>query len=284
VDVPDLEGVFRKIDRAAEHLNALNKAAEDFFKAEFHGVYELYGETNSQRTKHLFRVKLLQPLPLLEWGLIVGDAVHCLRSALDQLAWSFSTDRGDHTAFPISITERDWVTKAPAAMWGIPKPLIAAIDESQPYHRGDAADAEPLAILRSLSNTDKHKFIPVTALVPDSAEWNITGTRGMASYEQIVLKTGRVFEDRAVIADMKFVPDDSGLEPEVEMYGHIAFRVAFGKTGVPSAIAGRPLMPAMGEIGAAVGDVLKRFDDALGGGPIKTQLIAHESANPLPGA
>lgn len=279
--VPDLEGVFRKLDRAMEHLNALNRAAEGFFKEDFHGVYELYGETDSHGTKHLFRVHLLKRLPLLEWGLIVGDAVHCLRSALDQLVWSFSDDPDGNTAFPIYELRKEWVTRAPVAMWGVPQSLIAAIDESQPYQRGNASDAaaDPLAVLRTLSNTDKHRFIPVTALVPDSAEWNITGTIGMASYGTVKLKTGRAFEDRAIVADMKFVPDDSGLEPEVEMHGHISFRIAFGKTGVPQSIAGQPVTPAIAELGSAIDDVLKRFDKVVGG-DIAAQLAAHISANP----
>src|SRR5579864_4919392 len=136
----------KKLDRSLEHLNSLKEHAEGFFGKDFYGVYRLHGETNSQRTKHLFRVELLQPLPLLEWGVIVGDAVHCLRSALDQLAYALSVDPDGNTAFPIWRTEKDWVTQAPAQTWGIPEPLIAAINKTQPYHRGDAAHSHPLAI------------------------------------------------------------------------------------------------------------------------------------------
>jgi hypothetical protein len=267
----------KKLDRSLEHLDALNKHAERFFGEDFYGVYRLHAETNSRSTKHLFRVELLKPLPLLEWGIIVGDAVHCWRSALDQLAYALSLSSDGNTAFPMARTEKYWVTQAPAAMWGIPEPLIAAVDKTQPYHRGDAAHTHPLAVLNSLSNTDKHRFIPVTALVPDSAEWNITGMQGMASYGSINLKTGRVLKDGAVIADMKFVPDDSGLEPQVQMNGHIEFRIAFGEAGVPSAVAGRPVVDAMGDIGEALLEVFRDIDEA-----VKAHLASHMQSPPSP--
>jgi len=279
--VVDLEGIFRKLDRAVEHLDALNETAERFFEDSDDEIYALHGETNSQRTKHLFRVELLQPLPLIEWGLIVGDAVHCLRSALDQLAYSFCGDPDGNTAFPISRTRKEWVTKSPAMLWGIPDPVTAVIDRAQPYHcgEGDKAEAHPLAVLNTLWNTDKHKFIPVVALVPASAEWNITGTQGMASYKEVRLKAGRVFEDRAVVADMSFVPDDSGLEPQVEMHGNISFNVAFGKTGVPKSISRKQVIPAVAALGERVEAVLRDLNTALGG-TVAEQLAALQRRDP----
>lgn len=259
--MPSLEGVFKKIDRSLEHLNTLNQHAEAFFEEHGDNVYVVHGDANSQRTKQLFRPELLVEFPLLYWGIIAGDAVHCLRSALDQLAYTLSLSPSDATAFPICTTEKDWVTQAPAMYWGIPKPLIAAIDQSQPYHSGDAAHSHPLALLRTLSNTDKHRYVPVTALIPSDAEFTVLGTQGIKSHGGVTLKS-RVFEDGAIFAEASIVPDDSGLEPQMQMNGRLTFRIAFGKTGVPSALAGKPLMPAFGDLGKAVQQVIVDISDA----------------------
>jgi hypothetical protein len=261
--MPDLMPVFRKIDRSREHLEALQDSAKRFFDEHGDSIYRLHGESNSQRTKHLLRVELLRPLPTVEWGVIVGDAVHCLRTALDQLVFTLSLDPDDNAAWPVCRTEKEWVTKAPAMLWGVPKPLIAAIDRSQPYHRGNAANEHPLAILNSLSNTDKHKFIPVVALVPDDPEWELISTQGMESHGEVRLKAGRLLEDGAVVLEISFVPDDSGLELQMQMNGRMAFRVAFGKSGVPAAIAGKPLLPAFGEMGDAVQQAIADLHEVI---------------------
>lgn len=266
--MPKLTGIFQKIDRSLEHLNTLNESVEGFFEEHGDRIYIVRGETNSQRTKHLLRPQLLVEFPLLYWGIIVGDAVHCLRSALDQLAYTLSLSPNGDTAFPICTSEKDWVTKAPAMTWGIPKPLIAAIDQSQPYHRGDAANSHPLALLRGLSNTDKHREIPVTALIPSDAEFVVRSTKGIASYGRITLKS-RIFEDGAVFAEVKIVPDDSGLEPEMQMDGVLTFQIVFGRTGVPSAIAGKPLMPAFKALGEAVQQVILDISGAAGEVPTR---------------
>jgi hypothetical protein len=263
--VPPLLAVFKKIDRAIQHLNHLNATVEEFFHAQdFYGLFRVHGETNSQRTKLLLRAELLQELPFVEWGIIVGDAVHCLRSALDQLAWTLSLDPDKNTAFPICRTRKEWYTQAPAALWGIPEPLVAAIKRSQPYHRGDAAHTHPLAILGTLSNTDKHKFIPVTALVPDLMEWGITSTQGIAKTGTLKLKTGNPLETGAVLAELPIEVDGSGLDPQVQMDGEVTFRIAFGRgPGVPSALQGKPLIPAMGDLGEAVNEVLRNIDEEV---------------------
>jgi hypothetical protein len=110
----------------------------------------------------------------------------------------------------------------------------------------------------------------LTAIVPSDAEFEITETQGLASHGEITLKSGRVFEDGAVIADMEFTPDDSGLEPQVQMNGNISFRIAFGKTGVPDAIRGRPLSETFTDLGNAVVEVIENVHKA-----VRAYITAH---------
>jgi hypothetical protein len=128
-------------------------------------VARLNGETNSQRTKYLFRVEEVIEWPKLQWGIAVGDAVHCLRSALDHVVYGLATRPDSNTMFPICRTKKEWVTKAPAMYWSVhPAGVVAMIDEVQPYHDGSVASNHPLALLAALSNRGQgvpDEFLPV---------------------------------------------------------------------------------------------------------------------------
>jgi hypothetical protein len=263
---PNVMPVFAKINRSVEHLDALNEACKRFFEEQGEGLYRINGKPNTQRTKYLLRFEVLQPVPVVEWGVIAGDAVHCLRTALDQLTYELSLDPDNECGFPICRTRKDWETKSPAMLWGVPQDLIAVFDKSQPYHRGDDAHAHPLAILNTLSNTDKHRTIPIVALVPDEAEFEVVATQGIASHGKISVQSGRLLENDAVVAEIRFKPDNSGLQPQMHMNGNLGFRIAFGKgPGVPGAIARKPLMPTFGKMGEAVKQVITDLHEVIKG-------------------
>lgn len=237
-----LDGCAAKIDRSREHLEAIDRRAQRFYEEDPDGIYRLHGKANAKRTKCLFRIEFTREFPFAEFGIMFGDAVHCLRSALDQLVFTISDDPDSMaSSFPVARTRRDWVVKAPANVWGVSDSLIALIDQAQPYHRGNHADSHPLAILNTLSNLDKHRFIPVTALVPDSAEARVTGTQGIKSHGEFILKTGRPAINGAVVGEISIVPDKSGLEPQVQMEGNLSFVIGFGKPGMPTSIVGKPI-------------------------------------------
>ena len=254
---PNVMPVFGKLNRAEKHLDTLDEACKRFFGEKGETFYRIGGKPNSQRTKYLLRFEVLQPIPSVEWGVITGDAIHCLRTALDQPVYELSLDPDKNCGFPVCRTRKDWETRAPAMLWGVPKDLIACLDKSQPYHRGNTAHAHPLAILNTLSNTDKHRTIPIVALVPDQAEFEIIATQGIASHGEIRLKSGRLLEDGAVVAEISITTDDSRLQPQMHMNGRLGFRVAFGEgTGVPNIIARKPLHPVFIEMGEAVKQVI----------------------------
>jgi hypothetical protein len=261
---PQILAVVLKLGRAQEHLETLRERAEGFFEEDTNGLYRLRGELNSQGTKLLFKVVMLRELPVVEWGVIAGDAIHCMRSALDQLVYQYSAFPDENTAFPIFRTKKGWYTRAPAMLYGVPETVIAVLHGAQPYHRGDAANSHPLAILSSLSNADKHKAIPVMAVAPRAAETKVTSTQGIASHGAFNLKTGRPLKEGAVIADMSIKPDKSGLSPEVQMDGEISFDIAFDEGSfVPSSIVGRPFPIVHNEIAGYVAKLLVEFHEAV---------------------
>jgi hypothetical protein len=130
-----LLGCLFKVDRSIKHLNELNEAGMDFSKTNLgrgKGIV-LYGETNREGTKCFIKADVQVRIPTLEWGVLVGDIVYSMRSVLDQAVWLLSSDRGKWSTFPVCSTEKDWVTKSPGQLWGVPEPFVAIIKSSQPY-------------------------------------------------------------------------------------------------------------------------------------------------------
>ncbi|TQJ51842.1 hypothetical protein [Phycicoccus sp. SLBN-51] len=108
--------------------------------------------------------------------LMVGEAIHHLRSSLDNLivlladrsaGRRLTAKEASHLQFPITSTP-DSFAKSKRRLAGLSDDYINRIEEVQPYHLltyalGEAAgippEREPLAELRELSNHDKHRRI-----------------------------------------------------------------------------------------------------------------------------
>jgi hypothetical protein len=201
-------------------------------------------EGNSQGTKIL--VKIDQPIdfPAVEWGIIIGDAVHCLRSALDQLVSSLWTDPTNaRTRFPICRTEREWIVDAPAMYWSVPPAYVAVLNRAQPYHRGNKASEHPLAILNALWNLDKHEAIPAIALSTRDVRIEPVGAEGFPGWERLKFRThpGRALKQGAVLAEASY--RDVEIEPNAKVYvnGHFSVGIAFGQIAQASIISGKPV-------------------------------------------
>ena len=247
-----LAACLAKIQASEDHLYRFQQATERFFEGK-NEVAPLTAELNPQRTKYVFRVEDVIEWPAVEWGIIIGDAVHCLRSALDQLVYGLAREPGKRTAFPVCLTEREWVTDAPSRYWSVRPVFVRLIDKAQPYHRGDAASEHPLALLSALSNLDKHRTIPTIALVPDNNKGEILSKQGIANWPRIRFKTGAIYEPGAVVAEAKIVPDQSGLEPQMQVKITSTFDVAFGRIpGAPSLRNKRVLSTFNDEIGTPI--------------------------------
>jgi hypothetical protein len=88
-----------KIDRARKHTEDLEAEIRAFWAADPYEI-EMVGTPFASRC--FYRVKRIAALPE-SIPLIVGDAVHNIRSALDHFAWAAVSpqERGVHTYFPV---------------------------------------------------------------------------------------------------------------------------------------------------------------------------------------
>ena len=109
------------------------------------------------------------PLPD-EYPLIVGDAIHNLRSALDHAAWQMVPDsfkattdenRLRYIAFPISraVTDKDWAGMVTNALPSTTDEQRAIVKRHQAFNSPLAPGQwHPLAGLRDLDDMDKHRL------------------------------------------------------------------------------------------------------------------------------
>jgi hypothetical protein len=258
-------GARLKFRAMAEHMDRLDEAVEGWLEGKTE-VAALLGKANAQRTKYVFTVEDVAPHPAEEWGIILGDAVHCLRSGLDQLMWGMSDpdERGQRTQFPICLSKREWATTAPAMYRGASEGFIKLLDKLQPYHRGDvnAARDHPLAQLMALSNLDKHRAIPAITLVADQTEAAVLATEGIEKWEALRFFEGQPYEKDAVVAEAKIVPDDSGLEPKMDVKVEASFDIGFGVIKPSPTITHKPVHGVLYEIASYVARILDLMADA----------------------
>lgn len=162
-----LDGPRAKIGRAEKHLDEFDAEREKWVKS---SPYAILPYSNTDKTEWTVRLHRMDTPVKAErdvWGLIIGDYVHALRSALDQLVWQLVTVANKRTlskederriAFPI-------VTTHPKAFWELTTvqhlrlEQALVIEDFQPYRAIGMEKTTPLADLHALWNADKHKVI-----------------------------------------------------------------------------------------------------------------------------
>lgn len=216
----------------------------------------LVGEFEPDASDYVFRVA--GDSPVRELGLLIGEAVHQMRSALDNLVWALVWHRGGQpsreTAFVISSTESGWQRattpgkKDPTRgdkLRGLSVDDRTLIQALQPYHRGPVSPigwvSHPLAQLQFFSNTDKHHILQPTfyaidwpsgfqtaqeasqLVVPDN------DTTGIVDWVNV--STGFAHGDSTEVL-RAHVPNP-GPNPKMRVAGGFTLRVAIGYLGRP---------------------------------------------------
>lgn len=159
---PSLDGPMAKVERANFHYTQVVEAWHDIIGDS--GTYSYSVEIEDDGRKHTYgAVKFPTVDPA--WGLVLGDAVHNLRSALDHLAWQLVRANGAKpsraTQFPIH-GEAGGVRIA----GGVDPDALALIEQVQPYHGRD--EGENLRLINALDIMDKHRYLIVTAMAVGS--------------------------------------------------------------------------------------------------------------------
>lgn len=221
-----------KLDRASHHLDSLDAKVREWRKRE---TYRYVSHFDSESGKQLANIVFTEPIPA-EFRLIIGDCLHNLRSALDNLVYELALayvgidplpeHRARALEFPIfgdrGMEERECRNKIGC----IHPDAQTAIKELQPHIRGDEFASDPLWKLHQLSNMDKHRVPHVTQVAV--AAWadfldapHLPGT--------ISINLGP-FEDGTQIASYApHVSVDEGFDPKVDVDPLLTLGIVFGK-------------------------------------------------------
>lgn len=259
-----LAGVVAKFNRAKQQFDVLRHEIGSFSDQDPEPHFSRgYFDTNTWEWIERFQIR--EPPPL-RWGVMLGECVHNLRSALDHLVCQLTLLDGGtmddyaQTQFPIaSKCEAQFERMADARIPGLSKWHRAMVKRAQPYRAGDLAWKHPLAILAELSNADKHRLINPTYSIIKSDTGKVldrlaTGYEGDGSspvHSWWMLKQGSRLEHDA--AWFRIVFDRAALpEPvKVEMGGNLRLGIAFGEVGLDA--------DSYRHIGEYVWVILERF-------------------------
>jgi hypothetical protein len=168
-------GARLKVIRAYHHFKTLNGKIDRALKGQRNGVL---GGYESDGREYVYRADIRWQPPE-DWGLIFGDAIHNLRSALDHVVYDLvirnqqvSTTK---TEFPIYADPNLYKAPGEAAkkLAGVDPTDQKFIEQAQPYHASQPK-YHALWVIRALDIIDKHRTL-LPAL-------SISSLRGYGAY------------------------------------------------------------------------------------------------------
>jgi hypothetical protein len=158
--VASLDNPRAKLRRAEAHLEALNEVARAYGEREPCRIVE---EPDPDCHGLRYRLVEIREEPPEGLGVIFGDLLYNLRSALDNLAWQLvllgGGMPGRHTGFPILDHPDKWRTGGKGSLKGVRPEHRKAIKALQPYCGWDNQAAIALWTVNHYGNIDKHQAI-----------------------------------------------------------------------------------------------------------------------------
>lgn len=236
----DLSECLAKVERAHEHRDTLQSIVTPFVLGNIASpgsfpeadLVQLSAKLDPESGYHIFRVATTPDERLLRVGVVLGDVVHNLRSALDYLFWALScrylgvakTQRMyKQVQFPIEdgsqglANKRVHFNKIPQSHWAI-------IDDAQPYQRPNPPNLA-LGMLRDLSNRDKHQALNPTLLRPQLTHFYDRTLAARATTDFVFPNAGRYAlggNHLEIGTEVVRVGLPEEVDAEVEMAGYIA--------------------------------------------------------------
>ena len=224
-----LDGFKAKLARADEHLGTLDDEIALFLETQ---PYAVRFEIDEHTAQKVARIYVNGEPPSIKWGLMIGDCVHNMRSALDHLAWELSGPKPPpKTEFPIFHDGKKFQSRESGGglykIRGIKDTKARALIESvQPcYSQPNRPKGHPLYSLHALSNPNKHQVLHLG--VPSSVERPIGWKVGDRVHRQPAFSGS--FKDGAEIG--RFTPRPGESERGVDVNVHFSFDISFDLSG-----------------------------------------------------
>ena len=235
-----------KIDRAKCHIIELNNAIINYIKSK---PYRVVVEQDSKSPNHLWTLRVRNEVPC-HFSVIIGDAIHNLRSSLDLLASTLVEMNGGNTKdvyFPFgdnvdgleSAIKKRHIDRAG-------EDVVEIIRSLQPYKGGN----EMLRAIHDLNITDKHKaLIPATHYVGIKNFQMINASGPLITINGLhvgPIKDGKVLMNLPPAINIK-----------VGQYFQPSFKITFGQ-GQP--LEGQPILETLHNLAKIVNDIIGTFE------------------------
>ncbi|HEY2975894.1 MAG TPA: hypothetical protein VGJ48_25495 [Pyrinomonadaceae bacterium] len=237
-----------KVERAIKHIDDLAAVCKSFIDST---PYSLGRETDPTTGYYHFGVNNVQTPPVAV-GLIAGDAIHNLRSALDHVACHLVLANGNtpsrQTCFPIFDSAAKYQAMDARKVRGMSQGAIDAIDAAKPYKGGN----EALYTLHELDIADKHHSLLATLVSVTQATIDVPGSLRDFRSPRFALPN---FQEPLKDGDVFFI-----CEPGVENDTKIAFDVGLCE---PEIIKGKPIVRALGQMVKHVNTTIISFEKFL---------------------
>lgn len=155
-----------KLYRAKRHFEEFEREASAWMNAG-PGEMVFAPESTPQKTLYVYQSK--KPVPA-RFGLIAGDFVQNLRSALDYLVWQLILANGKiphetNTGFPVCKSPSAFDKAKDRKLIGVPSEAITLIESLMPYpERQQGPAPQPIQVLDELTNENKHRQVLLPAL------------------------------------------------------------------------------------------------------------------------
>lgn len=198
---------------------------------------------------------------LPEWGVVIGEIAHNLRSALDQVVYEMTAgNKGKPlggSEFPIFIDGLKFRNAKRGGgrykIRGLTQAAQDLVERLQPFQQADP-HLHRLWVLHELSNVDKHRLLHRAGLVSGASKLKLSADAHVGVQILEVRQDGPV-EDGTKLAQWRvgLPPGQSG---SVTLEGDISYEVAFDPAGPAR---GAPVVPALDVLGRYVLAVVEEF-------------------------
>lgn len=235
-----------KLARAEYHLEELERHLREYVER---NPYRAERRLNSKRDRRRWYYVLVMPPPTPDPPLILGDAIHNLRTALDHIAVAISAKEYEKSAgFPIEsqriwskvgrkylLSKKNHVEARRAfrrRIKGMPSEAQAIIKWLQPYRR-TPPERHSLFLINRLENADKHRKLIATFVGLSDVTVQVT-VPGSGGDLRLPSRPPSYREDGALLVDAEIpeghTPDS---EVKVEISGTPKVTVDIGWKGAP---------------------------------------------------
>jgi hypothetical protein len=264
----DLSGCQSKLAHAREHINAL---ATEIDRACGPGSYSIPLTRRYEPAVNavVYRIGTIVDIPD-QWALMVGDAIHDMRGALDHLMYQLAivalgrtpTERENKSIqFPEIRRLKDFNGRG--FLTHVRRADVNALKPFQPYKRLKKGQLHPLPKLIRLSNIDKHRKLHLMVViprqasftnrpdafrdcVPDPATPGPSGQSAATVYHRPPRRSPRPGDEA-----LRVIVRATGPNPDVDFAAQISGDIGIGRLG--------PVIPMLRGMADYVGAVLSAF-------------------------